>query len=104
LIEAIVNKPRKFYIPGGMNLNGLAVPAFSENGKVLGLIVLRTQSGGDDMGGMMGGGNQNIVPIILPATDVAEVAAQAPMEGEKLGAPAKADAKTTATEKIDKSE
>lgn len=86
VIESIVNKPRKFYVPGGIGLNGLAVPAFTEAGKVLGIVVLRTQIGGDDDIGMMGQGNQRVVPIILPAADIAEVAAQAPAKGEKLDA------------------
>ncbi len=76
-VEAVVERPRRFYVPGKDPTNsGLGCPAFSTDGKVVGFMVLRAVSGGGG-GGMMDA-QDNITPIILPAGDVAEIAAQAP--------------------------
>ena len=74
-ISAVVQKPRTFYIPdASQTATALGSPAFSLNGNILGVIVLRTvnSSGGDNS-------RENLsIPIILPAGDVLKAAAQAP--------------------------
>ena len=79
-IEAVVEKPRTFYVPagGGMNQNSLGAPVFTMDGNVAGIMVLRTiRSGGGGMS-MMRGGGDNMVMIVMPCADVLEVAQQAP--------------------------
>ncbi len=78
-IEAIVEKPRKLYVPGkDPTHTSLGSPAFTLDGKVVGLNVVRTiQSSGGGMS-LFGGGDENTMAIILPAGDVSEIAAQAP--------------------------
>lgn len=85
-IEAVVEKPRTFYVPagGGMNQSSLGAPVFTLEGDLVGILVLRTirasSSGMMGMMGMMGpgGGSDNAVMIVLPVSDVLEAAAQAP--------------------------
>jgi len=80
-IEAIVEKPRKFYVPGGDPTNtGQGSPAFTLDGKIVGIFVIRSVPSDGSMGGMMGalgGGATNVAPILLPASDIAEGASQA---------------------------
>ena len=83
-IHAIVKKPRKFYVPQ-MSLSGLGVPVFTAQGKLIGILLSRTSPGGID--DMMGGALNldfirmiGVLPIILPAEDVLEVAQQADEE------------------------
>ncbi len=87
-IQAVVEKPRTFYVPG-QDPTGTkqGCPAFTLDGKVLGLVVMRTiksdGGGGGMMGAMMGAmGGGNLTPIILPAADIQEAAEQAPAWGE----------------------
>ncbi|MGI6460571.1 MAG: S1 family peptidase [Candidatus Hydrogenedentales bacterium] len=82
-IEAVVEKPRTFYVPmgGALNAGSLGAPVFTLEGEVVGILVLRTiRSSGSDMMRMMGmgGGSDNALMILLPASDVLEAAAQAP--------------------------
>lgn len=85
-IEAVVERPRRFYIPGKDPTNSsLGCPSFTPDGKLVGILVLRTMAAGGGGGGMMsmlGNAQEGIAAIILPASDVAEVAAQAPQVGE----------------------
>jgi len=82
-INAVVRKPRLFYVPGGnATMTGHGSPAFTPDGKVVGLFVMRSvKSGGGSMGlfSMQGG----ITSIILPAEDVKKIAAQAPAAKEE---------------------
>ena len=82
-INAVVRKPRLFYVPGGnATMTGLGSPAFTPDGKVVGLFVMRSvKSGGGGMGlfSLQGG----ITSIILPAEDVKKVATQAPAVKEE---------------------
>ena len=93
-IQTIIERPRKFFVPKH-HLNGLGVPVFNEEGGLLGISLIRTTRGGFE--GIMGGamtlnGSQmlgGILPIILPASDVLEIAATAPEEAapeEEIGA------------------
>lgn len=89
-VEAVVDRPRTFYVPagGGMNQSSLGAPVFTLDGDVVGILLLRTvraPRGRGMMGmmGMMGGGADNAVMIVLPAEDVLEVAQQAPEHAEE---------------------
>jgi len=77
-ISAVVQKPRTFYIPdSSMTETGLGSPAFSLDGTVLGLFVMRAVNG-------QGAGNMrdSLATIILPAEDILKASAQAPAEAK----------------------
>jgi hypothetical protein len=80
-IHAIAEKPRRFYVPGGMGAmeSELGCPAFTLDGKVVGILVLRVlPSGGGGMGSAFGGmSSAGMLPVILPSEDILEVAQQA---------------------------
>jgi S1-C subfamily serine protease len=72
-IEAVVEKPRTFYIPGNDPTNtSSGSPAFSLDGKLVGIFVVRAlkSSGHDSQNNMLG--------ILLPAAEIAEGAGQVP--------------------------
>jgi len=81
-IHAIAEKPRTFYVPGGMGAleSELGCPVFTLDGKVVGILVLRLLPSRDaGMGSMFGGmSNAGMLPVILPSDDILEVAKQAP--------------------------
>jgi hypothetical protein len=79
-ISAVVQKPRLFYVPGSdKTATGLGCPAFSLDGKVVGLFVMRSlKSGGGGGMGMFSFQSSPVTTIILPAEDVRKIAAQAP--------------------------
>jgi S1-C subfamily serine protease len=88
-IQAIVKKPRTFYVPGGEAMEGgLGSPAFGLDGKLAGVLVLRTmKSRGIGLGNMFSGlSGMGMLPVVLPADDIAEVAKQAP-EAKKVEEP-----------------
>jgi S1-C subfamily serine protease len=74
-ISAVIQKPRTFYIPdSSMSTTTLGSPAFTMDGKILGLLVMRAINSAGD-------GNdtrQNVTAIIIPADDVLKGAKQAP--------------------------
>jgi len=73
-IEAVVEKPRRFYIPGDDPTHtAQGAPAFTLDGKIVGVFVLRAirNTGG-------GPGQDNVAVILLPAQDILEGAEQAP--------------------------
>ena len=79
-VQAVVDKPRPMYVaqPGG--IGGLGTPAFLLDGRLAGFVVMRSVTGsGSGMLGMMSGNAENmgVLPIILPADDVREIAKQA---------------------------
>jgi S1-C subfamily serine protease len=82
-ISAIVQKPRLFYIPdGNMTSTALGSPAFTLEGKPLGVFVMRTtKSSGGGMG-MLNFKPDNITSIIVPADDILKAAKQVPASGE----------------------
>lgn len=80
-IQAIVKKPRTFYIPGPVAMDaGLGVPVFSLDGKVIGMLMLRIlPSKGTGMGNIFGGmSGMGMLPVVLPAEDILEVSKQVP--------------------------
>lgn len=84
-IESVVERPRRFYIPGKDPTNsGLGCPAFNTDGSLVGFMVLRAvgSGGGGGMMSRMTGMQDGVTAIILPAEDVAEIAAQAPTAEE----------------------
>jgi hypothetical protein len=80
-IQAIIERPRTMYVGGSDSGFGgnIGTPAFLLNGKLAGFLVLRSISAGrPGMFSMMGGSEGlGLLPVILPASDVREVAKQA---------------------------
>lgn len=77
-VSAVVTKPRTFYLVSG--LESLGTPAFTADGKALGIVVMRKQIGDGGMGGMFSAaGGGGIAAVVVPAADVMEVAQQALM-------------------------
>lgn len=77
-IDAIVRKPRTFYVPGkDPTYTGLGSPAFTMDGDFIGVFLIRAikSTGG---GGRFGGSGDNLITVILPAIDIADAAEQAP--------------------------
>ncbi|MGA2138692.1 MAG: serine protease [Verrucomicrobiia bacterium] len=97
-IEAIVDKPRTFYLLGeSMWAYSLGAPVFSLDGKLVGILFLRTaKSQADPMSGFMFSNlsQMGMMPAILPASDIVDGVKQA-LEAK---APAPED-KPAATEK-----
>ena len=78
-ISAVVQKPRLFYIPGSeMTSTALGSPAFSLDGNVLGVFVMRSVSQKGGGIGMFNFRPQGLTTIILPAADILKAARQAP--------------------------
>jgi hypothetical protein len=81
-VEAIIAKPRTFFVPGrGESTGALGCPVFALDGKVVGVALLRNLPGGASGGGMMSmmnGGRDSVLPVILPAADIFEAGQQAP--------------------------
>ena len=79
-IGAIIEKPRTFYVIETGSTGGMGTPAFTASGKVVGLLTMRSiQSGRSGMFSMMGGSEGlGLLPVILPAADVRDIAQQAP--------------------------
>jgi hypothetical protein len=78
-VSAVVQKPRLFYIPGSeMTSTALGSPAFSLDGNVLGVFVMRSVSQKSGGMGMFNFRPQGLTTIILPAADILKAAKQAP--------------------------
>ena len=79
-IGAIIEKPRTFYVIETGTTGAMGIPAFTTSGKVAGLLTMRSiQAGKPGMFSMMGGTEgMGLLPVILPAADVKEIAQQAP--------------------------
>ncbi|KAA9134069.1 trypsin-like peptidase domain-containing protein [Marinihelvus fidelis] len=83
-IGGISSKPRKLYIPQLQSMNGKGLPAFTADGRIIGLMVTQLpeemgQSGGGM--GMLGAGMANLQDamfgLILPIADVARATERA---------------------------
>jgi S1-C subfamily serine protease len=79
-VGTILEKPRTFYISGDLIATlTLGSPAFTADGKVVGIIVYRISPTGRKKDG---GGNHGPVPGIIPAADVMEVVKQIPADAK----------------------
>ena len=79
-IGAIIERPRTFYVIETGGTGGMGTPAFTTGGKVVGLLTMRSvQAGKPGMFSMVGGSEGlGLLPVILPAADVRDIAQQAP--------------------------
>ena len=68
-ISGMTVRPRMFY---RVTTDAIGCPVFLASGKLLGVSVLRNPKGGSSRGGQI-----QVSPVILPAADIAKVAAQA---------------------------
>ena len=88
-IQAIIRKPRIFYVPGNdPTHSGAGSPVFTTDGKVVGMIAVRTikTEGGGGFAGMFGGGmGQGMIAVVVPAEDIREGAQQAPLAADTGG-------------------
>jgi S1-C subfamily serine protease len=76
-IDAVVERPRRFYIPGNDNTTtGLGSPAFSLDGKLIGVFVMRALQGVDAAD--MSDDDSPVSVILLPASEILEVSKQIP--------------------------
>ncbi|MFC1735957.1 serine protease [Candidatus Hydrogenedentota bacterium] len=73
-IHAIITKPRVLYIPG--EDVELGAPVFGLNGNVIGLVTLKTSKTKASFSMSQGMGSMGMLPVILPAGDILEVAGQ----------------------------
>ena len=78
-IGAIIEKPRTFFVTEGSAQSTMGIPAFTTGGKVVGVLTLRMIPGGrmSMFAGMSGTEGLGMLPVILPAADVLEIARQA---------------------------
>ena len=79
-IGAIIERPRRFYVTETGAAGSMGTPAFTTAGKVVGLLTMRSvRAGRPGMFSMMGGSEgMGLLPVILPAADIREIARQAP--------------------------
>jgi S1-C subfamily serine protease len=84
-ISAVVQKPRLYYIPDStMTTTTLGAPAFTLDGKTLGIFVMRSTKGRSGGGlGMFGMQPDNVTSIIVPVADISKAAKQVPAAGEE---------------------
>jgi len=85
-ISAIVQRPRLFYVPdGSLNTTALGAPAFTLEGKVLGIFVMRSMKGKSGGGmGMFSFQADNMTGVIVPADEILKGLKQVPAAvGEK---------------------
>ncbi len=77
-IAAVIERPRTFFVLGGTG-GGMGTPAFMPDGKVVGLLTLRQVDAGRPsmFAGLGGSEGMGLLPVILPAADVLEIAEQA---------------------------
>jgi len=83
-IHAVVQRPRLFYVPGSdTTATGLGCPAFTADGKLVGLFVMRSLKSGGGAMGLFNMQSPPIISVLLPAEDVRKVAAQVPAAKEE---------------------
>ena len=84
-ISAIVQRPRLFYVPNtSMSSTALGCPAFTLEGKVLGVFVMRAMKGKGGGGlGMFNMQPDNLTAIIVPADDIVKAIKQVPAAVEE---------------------
>ena len=84
-VAAIVQRPRLFYVPdASMTTTTLGAPAFTLDGKPLGIFVMRSLKGRSGGGmGMFSFQSDNVTAIIIPADDVLKAVKQVPAVAEE---------------------
>jgi len=75
-VTAKIEKPRAMWAVNG-NFSALAHPVYNQEGQLVGILSIQEGSEGVSGGGMMGGGNQNLLPVVLPLSDVVRSLKQA---------------------------
>ncbi|MCG3150186.1 MAG: hypothetical protein PCFJNLEI_03666 [Verrucomicrobiae bacterium] len=80
-IDALVERPRPFYILGPGGSSGIGSPVFDLTGAILGIILIRNAptDGEANLASMFSGssGSMGFMPVIVPAADLLEDAKQA---------------------------
>lgn len=78
-IQGIVEKPRTFYIPSSeLATGGYGVPIFNAEGKVTGIVIMRTLLGSEEQP----------MATIMPASEILEIAKQVPEKAVETPKPA----------------
>ncbi len=77
-IDAVVKRPRTFYIPGKDPTNtNMGSPAFMLDGRPIGIFLMRViQASGSS--NPFGGAPDNLATVLVPAVDILDAASQAP--------------------------
>lgn len=79
-INAIVDKPRTFYVLGEGGSSGIGSPVFALNGGLIGILLMRNvpSDGEGNITSMFSGGNRlGTMPVVVPTADILEDAKQA---------------------------
>lgn len=77
-INAVVQKPRLFYVPGAdPTSTTLGSPAFTLDGNILGIFVMRATNSKGNSPDPFGLRSAGLTPIILPAAEISKAARQA---------------------------
>ncbi|GAB4313007.1 MAG: hypothetical protein Kow0059_03940 [Candidatus Sumerlaeia bacterium] len=80
-IQGIVKKPRLYYVPvPAADDLGPGVPVFNAEGKVIGLLLMKSVPSSADSSSNT---QDSYMTIILPADDIQQIVAQAPERGAK---------------------
>jgi len=74
-VKAVLDKPRTFYVLAAMDVGSLGMPVFTADGGLVGILALRTIN--RQAAGLSSRG-EGMLPVVIPASDIAEVAKQAP--------------------------
>lgn len=74
-VSAIIERPRTLFVLNGMA--GTGTPAFQANGRPVGVLTIRqVDPGRMSMFGLGGTEGAGVIPVVLPAADVLEIARQ----------------------------
>jgi hypothetical protein len=83
-IAAVVERPRLYYVPdSGPTTTTLGAPAFTADGKALGIFVMRALKGHGGASGVFGQQPDNITTIIVPIADINKAIQQVPAVAEE---------------------
>lgn len=86
-ITAIVDKPRTYYVMDhDMGSLGLGSPVYGTDGKLIGLLAIRTAPLQSRLGMaamFSGASSMGIMPVVVPADQIKEAAEQVPAETDK---------------------
>jgi hypothetical protein len=83
-IAAVVERPRLYYVPDSTaTATTLGAPAFTMEGKALGVFVMRALKGHGGGSGMFGQQTDVMASIIVPVADIVKALQQVPAVGEE---------------------